>query len=264
MPFYVNLWPDDVHSPFFPPADRWPRGDGIDRPGPARKRAFYDAVVQTMDRQLGRVLDRISGDPDLRRNTLVLVCSDNGPEPGAGRAAMFGDRLRGHKGALSEGGIRSPLIVWAPGLMQSRPGGINETTVLSTVDLVASVRPLCGLPMLPAVGRPAFDGDGANMASVLLGMSDQERRVDLFWRRPPDRGRMRLDGTLRPMPDLAIRSGAMKLLCDVDGTGIELYDLAADPGERQNLADRRKKVRDRLLAAVLAWNRSLPKDAVAP
>ena len=79
-PFYVNLWPDDVHSPFFPPEAR--RGSGAGR-------ELYLGVLKTMDEQLGVLFDDIRSDEKLRTNTLILVCSDNGPEKGAGRRARF-------------------------------------------------------------------------------------------------------------------------------------------------------------------------------
>ena len=101
-PFYVNVWPDDVHSPFWPPVEEW--GDGS-------KRMLYLAVLEAMDRQLGRLFERVRSSETLRDNTLILVCSDNGPERGAGRTGPF----RGFKTHLFEGGIRSPLIVWGPG-----------------------------------------------------------------------------------------------------------------------------------------------------
>ena len=67
----------------------------------------------------------------LRDNTLILVCSDNGPEPGAGSAGPF----RGHKATLYEGGIRSPLIVWGPGLMR-RPAAARSIaqSFLAAID----------------------------------------------------------------------------------------------------------------------------------
>ena len=46
-PFYINLWPDDVHSPFWPPVDKWGNG----------KRELYLSVLQEMDRQLGKLFD---------------------------------------------------------------------------------------------------------------------------------------------------------------------------------------------------------------
>ena len=75
-PFYVDVWPDDVHSPFFPPKAL--RGDGS-------KKALYLGVVQATDDQLAPLFDFVRGDPTLRDNTLIVVASDNGPEPGAAR-----------------------------------------------------------------------------------------------------------------------------------------------------------------------------------
>lgn len=97
QPFYINVWPDDVHSPFFPPLERW--GE--------TKRDLYYGVLKTMDKQLGVLFDRIRDDQRLRNNTLIVFCSDNGHEPGAGQS----DPLRGAKTWLYEGGIRSSLIV---------------------------------------------------------------------------------------------------------------------------------------------------------
>ncbi|MED5448783.1 MAG: sulfatase-like hydrolase/transferase, partial [Planctomycetota bacterium] len=65
-PFYINLWPDDVHSPFFPPRER--RGDGA-------KRTLYHGVLDTMDEQLGQLFEFIRNDSTLANNTLILICS---------------------------------------------------------------------------------------------------------------------------------------------------------------------------------------------
>ena len=59
-------------------------------------------------------------------------------------------------------------------------------------------------------------------------------------------------------PNLAIRDGHWKLLINADGTDAELYDLAADPNESDNLAARKPDEAARLSAAVLAWRKSLP------
>lgn len=252
-PFFVNLWPDDVHSPFFPPESL--RTDEA-------KRALYLAVLHAMDAQFGKLLDRIRGDAKLRDNTLVLLCSDNGPEPGAGKA----NPLRGTKGQLYEGGIRSPLIVWGPGWLSSQAiGTTNDTTVLSAVDLVESLRSL-------AQAEPPKDyvADGEDLLAALLGISAGPRSTPLFWRRPPDRATL---GTTNPavakkrrardLPDLAIRDGHWKLLCDLDGSGEELYNLQDDAGESTNLAKANPRLVNRLKKQVLAWNQQLPEDAVA-
>ncbi len=71
-PFYVNIWPDDVHSPFWPPFEEY----GLAKE--AGKRGLYLAVLEAMDQQFGKLFDYIQTNDKLRDNTLILVCSDNG------------------------------------------------------------------------------------------------------------------------------------------------------------------------------------------
>ena len=240
QPFYINLWPDDVHSPFFPP--RGTRGSG-------EKRVLYHAVLDAMDEQLGVLFDRIRQSERLRENTLIVLASDNGPEPGAGSAG----ELRGTKGMLYEGGIRSPLIVWGPTLIaREKWGQRNQTSVLAAIDLAPSLLKIAG------VSAPAeVSFDGVESSDVLLGKSDANRAQPLFWRRPPDRPGPPRD----PLPDLAVRDGAWKLLVDFDGSAPELYDIVKDPAETKNLADEKPDILARLKSAVLSWNAQLPKDA---
>ena len=233
LPFYINLWPDDVHSPFHPPAGM--AGDGS-------KRARFEGVLANMDAQLGPLFDYLRTSPRLRDNTLVLVTSDNGPEPGAGSAGVF----RGAKAALYEGGIRAPLIAWSPGLIPaSRAGSKDETTVLSSIDLVPSILKLAGLNPKSA----AFDGQ--DMSGALRGKPAKGRATALFWKRPPDRR----GPPGERFPDLAIRDGNWKLLLMEDGSGQQLYDLAADPGEQWNLAESEPRVAERLSKRLTEWNR---------
>ena len=240
QPFYVNLWPDDVHGPFWPPVATW--GDGS-------KRRLYLSVLEEMDRQLGRLFDHIRNTPALRDNTLILVCSDNGPDVGAGSAGPF----RGTKATLYEGGTRSPLVVWGPGLIANEKAGThNETSVFSAIDLVPSLLAIAG------VAPPAdVTFDGENLAPVLRGESTASRAAPLFWRRPPDR---KLAYGAGPLPDLSVRDGDWKLLCEYDGSQPELYNLAADPGETTNVADQHPDVVRRLTEALLAWNKKMPAD----
>lgn len=239
-PFYVNLWPDDVHSPFFPVAAR--RGDG-------EKRTLYHAVLETMDSQLGVLFDEIRARPELRDNTLIFVCSDNGPEPGAGSAGP----LRGSKGMLYEGGVRSPLVVWGPGLIRAdRAGTVNRESVFGTIDLAPTLLAIAG------VRAPAgVEFDGAVVREVLLGQSTASRGRPLFFRRPPDRGAF---SGVENLPDLAVREGRWKLLCEYDGSRVELYDLVADPSETKNLAAAQPAEAERLKKLVLAWHQSMPPD----
>ncbi len=235
-PFYVNVWPDDVHSPFFPPQNR--RGDGS-------KKALYEGVLTTMDEQLGPLFDYVRGHPKLRDNTLILVTSDNGPEPGAGSAGTF----RGAKATLYEGGVRAPLIVWGPGLIPpAHMGTTDSSTVLSTVDLTPSLLKLTG------VASSAMS-DGVDRSGALLGKPAGAGGKPLFWSRPPDR-----PGPARnPLPDLAVRDGEWKLLIQADVSRPQLYHLGRDSSESQNVAAEHPEEVERLRKALMEWRASLPR-----
>ncbi len=245
QPFYINLWPDDVHSPFFPPEVLRKETDG-------GKRELYYAVLKAMDQQLGALFDRVRDDQALRDNTLIVVCSDNGHEQGAGRS----DPLRGGKTWTYEGGIRSPLIVWGPGLVAPEAAGsVNEQSILSAIDLNVSLYGIAGVD--PPQGESL---DGEDLTDTILGRAEDSREAPIVWRRPPDRpGR-----DDEPNPDLALRDGKWKYLVNLDGSGEQLYDLDADISESRNLADRHPDVTERLRQAAFDWNAEMPVDAVDP
>ncbi|MDF1743027.1 MAG: sulfatase-like hydrolase/transferase [Gimesia sp.] len=243
QPFYINVWPDDVHTPLFPSLGRWTD----------TRRGLYLAVLEEMDQQLSRLFNRIRNDAALHDNTLILICSDNGPEEHAGSAVPF----TGLKATLFEGGIRSPLIVWGPGLIvHSQRGTINKSSVFSAIDLVPSLLHLCGVS---APKDALFDGE--NIADTLIGKSTSSRSKPLFFRRPPDRKNFR---SYKNLPDLAVREGKWKLLCDYDGKRPRLHNLETDPTESKNLVDQQPELTKRLIAATLRWNATMPADAGDP
>ena len=235
-PFYINLWPDDVHSPFWPPVDKWADG----------KRGLYHSVLQEMDRQFGKLFELIRGDAALRENTLVLICSDNGPERGAGSAGPF----RGFKTHLYEGGIRSSLIAWGPGVLKKK-NHVDSKTVFTAIDLVPTLLKLTGVP---APKGTKYDGE--ELPGALLGEGGS-RKAPIFFRRPPDRDAFYGDNDL---PDLAIREGNWKLLCEYDGSEPELYDLFYDPGEQESMANKHPDIVERMAKKVIAWHKSMPPD----
>ena len=239
-PFYVNVWPDDVHSPFFPPKAR--RGDGA-------KRTLYHGVLDTADEQLGELFDLIRNDETLRSNTLILVCSDNGPEQGAGSAGPF----RGFKTHLFEGGIRSSLVAWGPGLIQSdKAGSVNTRSVFSAIDLVPSVLKIANV-------APGDDTtfDGEPLDATLLGKSESSREQPIYFRRPPDRDAFY---GVDDLPDLAVREGKWKLLCEYDGTDVMLYNLETDRAETKDLSATHPDKADTLRTKLLAWHDDMPPD----
>ena len=239
-PFYINLWPDDVHTPFWPPVDQWRNGS---------KRQLFLSVLEEMDRQLGKLFDHIHNDRDLSGNTIILACSDNGPEQGAGVAGPF----RGYKTQLFEGGIRSSLVAWAPKLMTEKAKGtINQKSIFSAIDLVPTLLTITGTKVPENV---KFDGE--SLPDVLLGKSNASRKQDILFRRPPDRDSFY---GVEDLPDLAIRSGKWKLLCEYDGSGALLYDLTTDRGEQNNIAPKHPKIVKELSKKIIAWHKSMPPD----
>lgn len=236
QPFYVNIWPDDVHSPYWPPYEDY----GVAKE--QGKRGLYLAVLGALDQQVGKLFDYIQNDEQLRNNTLVLICSDNGPEKGAGRAGG----LKGYKTHLYEGGIRSSLIVWGPGLIAPEAVGTrNASSVFSAIDLVPTILEVTGTPVADSI---TYDGEA--LTETLLGETQASRTAPIFYSRPPDR---KSYYGFTELPDLAMRDGAYKLLCDYDGSRPELYNLETDAAETTNLATAQPDRTAAMTQELLKW-----------
>jgi uncharacterized sulfatase len=233
-PFYINLWPDDVHSPCLAPPGMRGSGSPPDN---------YTGVLKELDNQFGRVFEHIRSDPKLHDNTIIIIASDNGPEKGMGTA---GD-LRGSKGQLYEGGIRLPLIVWSSKIEKSAVGSTNGTTVVTAMDVAPSICSILGI-------KSNAKYDGMDMSDALLGKSVPQRTKPVMWVRPPDR-----PGPKDELPDLAIRDGKWKLLVKRDGSRAELFDVVADPNETNNLAEKEPQLAKKLSDEVIAWDKSIPQ-----
>jgi arylsulfatase A-like enzyme len=248
-PFFVNLWPNDVHDEFEPRAGA---ADAFRAAARNDEEAKFFAVLTEMDRQLGRVFAELRR-LDLERNTIVVFTSDNGPTdwPRYYRAGIqppgSAGPFRGRKWSLYEGGVRMPLIVrWAG---RTPAGRVDSASVFSSVDLVPSLLRLAG-----SAPRAGARLDGEDVSAALLGRT-ASRRAPLYWYYPND---IKPGDASSATPALAVRDGRWKLLVRPDSTGLQLYDLAADPAEQRDQAAREPAVAARLAGAVLAWRRGLP------
>lgn len=242
-PCYVNLWPDDTHTPWVPADDTPPKGDKPEK---------FRAVMAEYDRQIGRLRAGLQ-EAGLASNTLVVFTSDNGPLP-----TFQGERaagLRGSKLSLYEGGIRMPCLVCWPG--HTPAGQVDDTTVWSAVDLFPSLCAVAGAP--PPTGI-AFDGQ--DVVAAWQG-HPVKRTKPLFWEYgrnaksfayPPGRDRS---------PNVAVRDGWWKLLVNADGSALELYDLRTDPRETSNVADSHPDLSATLRDQALAWRAALPRLAAS-
>jgi N-acetylgalactosamine-6-sulfatase len=254
-PFFVNVWFKDVHAPLAPTEEQMkpyqrlrPRGEWA-QSFTAPAQVFYAAVTE-MDRQVGRLLRRLD-EWGLGESTLVIFTSDNGPEDwhirnaahsGVGSPGPF----RGRKRSLYEGGIRVPFIVRWKGTTPA--GRVDETTVISGVDLLPTFCALAGIDWPEDMKL-----DGEDMSDALRGQPKQRTRP-LFWE---FRGRI-FGHPLNRSPMLAIREGRWKLLMNPDESRIELYDLLNDPMEVDNVAGQQPEVVRSLARRLKAWHDSMP------
>jgi arylsulfatase A-like enzyme len=206
-----------------------------DRPWPEPARR-YAAMVHLLDRQVGQILALLR-ELGLEQNTLVLFSGDNGgadyfvsPEfprgvHGANKDPRTGTEFRGKKGQLYEGGLRVPVVARWPGRIA--PGRVSNH-LWYFPDILPTIAELCGAPLPP-------DIDGLSLVPELLGAAaagrPQAQHKYLYW---------------EFVGQVAVREGDWKAIQPKAGAPWELYDLARDVSERQDLAARHPDVLARL------------------
>jgi arylsulfatase A-like enzyme len=243
QPCYVNLWPDDVHTPWVPSQERL----GLYPSGPAEERKFR-AVLDEYDRQMGRLFKGLAA-LGLEERTVVIFTSDNGPLPSF-RGSRSGG-LRGSKLSLYEGGVRMPFIVRWPG--HTPADRVDDRTVLAATDLFPSLCAIAGVPLPPGI---SFDGE--DLSGALTG-SPTTRSRTLLWEYGRNTKAFAFPKGVDRSPNVALREGDWKLLVNADGSDLQLFNLRDDPKESANVAEQYPDIARRLQDKALAWRKSLPK-----
>lgn len=233
-PFFVYLPFYSVHTPLMAPKplvekyqakakekgleakyeSEWPRQNRT-----VQQHAVYGGMVEAMDSAVGKVLKAVD-DNGLKEKTIVIFFSDNGGLSTSEGSPTSNLPYRAGKGWAYEGGVREPLLVSLPGTI---PAGTNDTPVIST-DFYPTLLELCGLELLPEQHI-----DGTSFAPLLKDPKAAHTREPLFWHYPHW-------GNQGGIPYSAVRDGDWKLIRFHWKKGTELYNLAKDPGERNNLA----------------------------
>jgi arylsulfatase A-like enzyme len=201
--------------------------------------AVYAGMVEAMDLAVGKVLAKLD-ELGLARNTIVIFTSDNGGLSTSEGWPTSNMPLRGGKGWMYEGGIREPLLVRWPGVV--RPGSVVSEPV-SGPDYYPT--------LLEAVGakpRPGQVLDGVSLLPVLKGDSLPERA--LFWHYPHY-------GNQGGAPAAAVRRADWKLIEWQEDGRLELFNLAADAGERTDLAAKEPERVARLRDELQAWQKQV-------
>jgi arylsulfatase A-like enzyme len=236
-PFFLEVAYNAAHWPFQPPdhPSKAPNHGAFQGPAdevPAT-RADYIAMLERADAGVGQILAKLD-ELKIANNTLVIFTNDNGGEWLSRNAPLFH-----RKGTLWEGGIRVPTIFRWPGKL---PANKVSDQVGITMDLTASI-----LAATNAVVPVDAGLEGINLIPILAGQAETIERT-LFWRVNVPTRQQR-----------AVRSGDWKLLNDAGA--LLLYDLAADIGERNDLAGSRSDIVAKLRPLISAWEKDVDAEA---
>lgn len=200
----------------------------------------YAAMLEQLDTAVGRVLTSLEKN-GLTENTVIVFMSDNGGLSTSEGHPTSNLPLRAGKGWPYEGGVREPWIIVAPGV--TKPGSMCETPVIST-DYYPTLLELAGLPL-----KPQQHVDGVSLVPLLQG-KNVERGKPLFWHYPHY-------GNQGGAPYGAIRDGDWKLIEWYEDGALELYNIAQDVGERDNLVSRNPDRVRSLHEKLIAWRKDV-------
>jgi arylsulfatase A-like enzyme len=223
-PFFCYLPTNCPHGPHIVP-EKYSRpyeGKGVN--------AKFYGMIANIDENMGRLMNKL-GELGIEDNTILIFMTDNG---GTGGVKVFNAGMRGHKGSEYDGGHRVPCFIRWPG--GGLGGGADVGRLTAHLDLLPTLIKLCGLKK---PHRVRFDG--ASLVPLLAG-------DDKNW---PDRtiitDSQRVDHPIKWRKS-AVMTDRWRLV-----NGKELYDIKADPGQENDIADKYPKVAARLRKAYENW-----------
>ncbi|MBK9132726.1 MAG: sulfatase-like hydrolase/transferase [Gammaproteobacteria bacterium] len=215
QPFMMYLAFSAPHDPVQPPQSYLnqvlAREPGIDP-----ERAKLVALIEHLDDSIGQVVQELK-DNGIYDNTLIIYTSDNG---GYLLHNANNGPYRGGKLDFYEGGLRVPMAAVWPGRIQP---GTQSAEIALTMDLYATIAEAAGVTIQHPI-------EGRSILPTLLGQSPQYPARDLFFE-----NRSTFTDTLWKT-HYAVRRQDWKLVQNAPGGTFELYNLASDPYETQNLA----------------------------
>jgi len=235
QPFFFYLACRAPHVPLDPTPKYLKRFPGK---MPERRRKAL-AMISAVDDGVGQIMNTLR-DQGLEDNTLIFFISDNGaplkihkkdaPGGGLGWDGSLNDPMNGEKGMLTEGGIRTPFVVYWKGVI---PGGQTYSNPVISLDVAATANALAKLPDDPVL-------DGVNLIPYLTGKNKSVPHERLYW---------------RWSGQAAIRKGNWKYL--IGGKREYLFDLASDKEEKNNLLQENQELARQLRSDLETWSQSL-------
>ena len=211
----------------------------MDRTKAEGMRRYLAGAISSVDDQVGKLLDALESS-GLREKTLIIFSSDNGANGGEGGSSAPYSGGKG-KGTQKEGWVRVPTIFSMPG---SLPKGVTHEGLIANFDFYATIAGLVGTPAPPHC-------DGVNLLPFLRGEKKGSAHDYLFWlnNEPGDAVRRHL---------IAVRWKNWRLYRKYQKDRWQLFDLAADPHEENDVADKHPEIVTRLAERHEAWVKTLP------
>lgn len=225
-PFFLYMSHYAVHIPIDKDLRYY---DGYIAKGLSEKDAAYASLIRGMDKSLGDILDWLEANGETE-NTVVIFMSDNGglatqPYWRDGEPFTQNAPLNSGKGSLYEGGIREPMIVKWPGVVDS--SSVCDR-YLMIEDFYPSILEMAGIGQRKPAGV-----DGVSFVPLLKGTGDPSEGRALVWNFPNIWGN---DGPGINL-NCAIRKGDWKLVYYYQTGRKELFNISEDIGEKNNLSE---------------------------
>lgn len=194
-------------------------GEFAEKDWPNPEKGFA-RMMQNLDHSVGLIIDKLK-ELGLDENTIVIFSSDNGPHEEGGHIMEYfnsnGD-LRGQKRDLYDGGVKTPMIVRWPGVIEA---GSTSDHLSAFWDFLPTVADIIG------VEAPG-DINGISMLPTWTGKGDQPQHEYLYWEFYEQGGRQAVIAGEYKAVKLDVRTGSP--------LPTELYHLPSDPDENNNLA----------------------------
>lgn len=237
-PFFMNFWFYNVHGPHFAVEEKVEKYKAKVKVGAKHTNPTYAAMVEHVDEAIGKVLQKLKDNGEYD-NTIIIFTSDNGGLIGRNKTITSNAPLRHGKGGIYEGGVRVPFIAYWADKIQ---GGISNATPIISTDIYPT---LLGLINATEVPNENTSFDGVDLSNVLLEKGEVNREA-IYWHYP----HYHIEGA---KPYSAIRKGDWKLIQVFESDSLELYNLAEDIGEQNNIAERNPKIVNDLLDDLNNW-----------
>lgn len=221
----------------------YPQGDPLDHWAPEYN-PHLAAMLESIDDGIGMIQNKLD-ELGIAEKTIFIFTSDNGGESNV----TTNGPLRAGKSTLYEGGIRVPMIIRKPGLT---PEGRECDEPVNIVDFYPTLLEILGLPQ-----NTEQITDGISLLPLLKEPGKRLKREAMFWHYPLEKPHF-LGGRSAG----AVRRGNWKMIQFYENDKVELYNLAEDLEEKNNLAESHPQIVQELLNLLTNWRKPIEKESV--